>query len=131
MENSRVVFICAPYDAKDKADHVQEMERVAHFRNVIERMYHYKTFAPGSYITGPSKEAKDFRVEVEDIILKNCNAVFVCGSIVTAGMQVQIAKAKGMNIPIYRMTEGDKGVLITLYEEKEKQNDKSICKICF
>lgn len=131
MENSRVVFICAPYDAKDKADHVQEMERVAHFRNVIERMYHYKTFAPGSYITGPSKEAKDFRVEVEDIILKNCNAVFVCGSIVTAGMQVQIAKARVLNIPIYRMTEGDKGVLITLYEEKEMQNDKSICKICF
>ena len=131
MENSRVVFICAPYDAKDKADHVQEMERVAHFRNVIERMYHYKTFAPGSYITGPSKEAKDFRVEVEDIILKNCNAVFVCGSIVTAGMQVQIAKARVLNIPIYRMTEGDKDVLITLYEEKEMQNDKSICKICF
>lgn len=131
MENSKVVFICAPYDAKKQADHVHEMERVAHFRNVIERMYHYKTFAPGSYITGPSKEAKDFRVEVEDIILKNCNAVFVCGSMVTAGMQVQIAKARVLNIPIYRMTEGDKGVLITLYEEKEKQNDKSICKICF
>ena len=131
MTNSKVVFICAPYDAKDRADHVQEMERVAHFRNVVEGLYHYKTFAPGSYITGPEKEARDFRVEVEDIILKNCNAVFVCGSVVTAGMQVQIAKARVLNIPIYRMTEGDKGVLITLYEEKEKQNEMSICKTHF
>ena len=70
MKNSKVVFICAPYDAKDRADHVQEMERVAHFRNVVEGLYHYKTFAPGSYITGPEKEARDFRVEVEDIIQK-------------------------------------------------------------
>ena len=131
MKNSQVVFICAPYDATDRADHVQEMERVAHFRNVVEGLYHYKTFTPGSYITGPEKEARDFRVEVEDIILKNCNAVFVCGSVVTAGMQVQIAKARVLNIPIYRMTEGDKGVLITLYEEKEKQNEMSICKTHF
>ena len=126
MKNSKVVFICAPYDAKDRADHVLEMERVAHFRNVVEGLYHYK-----SYITGPEKEARDFRVEVEDIILKNCNAVFVCGSMVTTGMQVQIAKARVLNIPIYRMTEGDKGVLITLYEEKEKQNEMSICKTHF
>ena len=100
MKNSKVVFICAPYDAKDRADHVLEMERVAHFRNVVEGLYHYKTFAPGSYITGPEKEARDFRVEVEDIILKNCNAQFVCGSMVTTGMQVQIAKARVLNIPI-------------------------------
>ena len=72
MENRKVVFICAPYDEKDPAAHAKEIALVAHFRALVEKMYHYKTFAPGSYITGPSKEAKEIRVEIEDAILKNC-----------------------------------------------------------
>ena len=71
MENRKVVFICAPYDEKDPAAHAKEIALVAHFRALVEKMYHYKTFAPGSYITGPSKEAKEIRVEIEDAILKN------------------------------------------------------------
>lgn len=121
MENRKVVFICAPYDAKDSIAHDKEIALVAHFRALIEKMYHYKTFAPGSYQTGPSKEAKDFRVEIEDVILKNCNAMFVCGREVTGGMQVQIAKAKVLNLPIYRVLEGKVGVIITMYAEKETE----------
>lgn len=94
---------------------------VSHFRALIEDMYHYKTYAPGSYLTGPSKEAKDFRLEIEDVILKNCHAMFVCGREVTGGMQVQITKAKVLNIPIYRVVEGKKGVIITMYVEQEKK----------
>lgn len=68
-----------------------------------------------------AKEAKDFRVEIEDVILKNCHAMFVCGREVTGGMQVQITKAKVLNIPIYRVVEGKKGVIITMYVEQEKK----------
>lgn len=114
MEKRKVVFICAPYDAKDSITHAKEIALVSH-------MYHYKTYAPGSYLTGPSKEAKDFRVEIEDVILKNCHAMFVCGREVTGGMQVQITKAKVLNIPIYRVVEGKKGVIITMYVEQEKK----------
>lgn len=120
MENRKVVFICAPYDAKDSIAHAKEIALVSHFRTLIEDMYHYKTYAPGSYLTGSSKEAKDFRVEIEDVILKNCHAMFVCGREVTGGMQVQITKAKVLNIPIYRVVEGKKGVIITMYVEQEK-----------
>ena len=105
MENRKVVFICAPYDAKDSIAHAKEIALVSHFRTLIEDMYHYKTYAPGSYLTGSSKEAKDFRVERE----------------VTGGMQVQITKAKVLNIPIYRVVEGKKGVIITMYVEQEKK----------
>ena len=115
MEKRKVVFICAPYDAKDSITHAKEIALVSHFRALIEDMYHYKTYAPGSYLTGPSKDAKDFRVEIEDVILKNCHAMFVCGREVTGGMQVQITKAKVLNIPIYRVVEGKKGVIITMY----------------
>ena len=121
MENRKVVFICAPYDAKDSIAHAKEIALVSHFRTLIEDMYHYKTYAPGSYLTGSSKEAKDFRVEIEDVILKNCHAMFVCGREVTGGMQVQITKAKVLNIPIYRVVEGKKGVIITMYVEQEKK----------
>ena len=61
------------------------------------------------------------RVEIEDVILKNCYAMFVCGDGVTDGMQVQITKAKVLNIPIYRVVEGKKGVIITMYVEQEKK----------
>ena len=71
MEKRKVVFICAPYDAKDSITHAKEIALVSHFRTLIEDMYHYKTYAPGSYLTGSSKEAKDFRVEIEDVIFKN------------------------------------------------------------
>ena len=121
MENRKVVFICAPYDEKDPAAHAKEIALVAHFRALVEKMYHYKTFAPGSYITGPSKEAKEIRVEIEDAILKNCYAMFVCGDGGTDGMQVQITKAKVLNVPIYRVVEGKKGVIITMYVEQEKK----------
>ena len=121
MENRKVVFICAPYDAKDSIAHAKEIALVSHFRTLIEDMYHYKTYAPGSYLTGSSKEAKDFRVEIEDVILKNCHAMFVCGREVTGGMQVQITKAKVLNIPIYRVVEVKKGVIITMYVEQEKK----------
>ena len=94
MENRKVVFICAPYDAKDSIAHAKEIALVSHFRALIEDMYHYKTYAPGSYLTGSSKEAKDFRVEIEDVILKNCHAMFVCGREVTGGMQVQITNTR-------------------------------------
>ena len=114
MENRKVVFICAPYDAKDSIAHAKEIALVSHFRALIEDMYHYKTYAPGSYLTGPSKEAKDFRLEIEDVILKNCHAMFVCGREVTGGMQV-------LNLPIYRVVEGKKGVIITMYVEQEKK----------
>ena len=73
MENRKVVFICAPYDAKDSIAHAKEIALVSHFRALIEDMYHYKTYAPGSYLTGPSKEAKDFRLEIdprEDLVQK-------------------------------------------------------------
>ena len=63
----------------------------------------------------------DFRVEIEDVILKNCHAMFVCGREVTGGMLVQITKAKVLNIPIYRVVEGKKGVIITMYVEQEKK----------
>ena len=121
MEKRKVVFICAPYDSKDSITHAKEIVLVSHFRALIEDMYHYKTYAPGSYLTGPSKEAKDFRVEIEDVILKNCHAMFVCGGEVTGGMQLQITKAKVLNIPIYRVVEGKKGVIITMYVEQEKK----------
>ena len=95
-------------------------QRKSHLYRIFG-LYHYKTYAPGSYLTGPSKEAKDFRVEIEDVILKNCHAMFVCGREVTGGMQVQITKAKVLNIPIYRVVEGKKGVIITMYVEQEKK----------
>ncbi len=43
MENRKVVFICAPYDAKDSIAHAKEIALVSHFRALIEDMYHYKT----------------------------------------------------------------------------------------
>ena len=76
---------------------------------------------PEVILPGPSKEAKEIRVEIEDVILKNCYAMFVCGDGVTDGMQVQITKAKVLNIPIYRVVEGKKGVIITMYVEQEKK----------
>lgn len=46
MEKRKVVFICAPYDAKDSITHAKEIALVSHFRALIEDMYHYKTYAP-------------------------------------------------------------------------------------
>lgn len=36
MENRKVVFICAPYDAKDSIAHAKEIALVSHFRALIE-----------------------------------------------------------------------------------------------
>lgn len=41
MENRKVVFICAPYDEKDPVAHAKEINMVAHFRSLVEEMYHY------------------------------------------------------------------------------------------
>lgn len=97
MENRKVVFICAPYDAKDSIAHAKEIALVSHFRALIEDMYHYKTYAPGSYLTGPSKEAKDFRVEIEDVILKNCHTVQRMQTLSNTHMQQLYIRAREVN----------------------------------
>ena len=48
MEKRKVVFICAPYDAKDSITHAKEIARVSHFRALVEDRYHDKTYSPGS-----------------------------------------------------------------------------------
>ena len=60
MENRKVVFICAPYDAKDSIAHAKEIALVSHFRTLIEDMYHYKTYHIG--------EGTDLRIAVSEDI---------------------------------------------------------------
>ena len=58
MENRKVVFICAPYDEKDPVAHAKEINMVAHFRSLVEEMYHYKTFAPEVILPGLQKRQR-------------------------------------------------------------------------
>lgn len=116
MKKNDLVYICSPLSAPTEQEIRQNMEKAAHYANLVSRALGYRAIAPHSflpeYLDDNIPEEREAALAFGLSILRLSKGIIVCGSRISNGMRGEIEMAGELNIPAYALLEQEGGAML-------------------
>lgn len=127
IREKEMAYICSPLSAPTMDEIRVNMERARTYMQLISKVFRCRAVAPHAYLP----ELLDDRVswerklglEVGMKLLEHSQALIVCSTVISHGMQAEIERARELKIPVYTLLKEDPyvGVVQTPSIQKEAQ----------
>ena len=98
-EDKKVVFICSPY-AGDVVGNTRRAKRYARFATTKNTVPVIPHLMYPQFLDEDDPDERLLGLDMGLVLLEKCSEVWVFGDLVSAGMKVEIEKARKRNIPI-------------------------------
>lgn len=129
FDDRDLVYICSPLSALTHKEIKNNMVNASYYRWFIAVEFGGRPIAPHSflpdYLDDHIPEERQVALEFGLAVLKLCNALVVCGDVISTGMVGEIRKAATLGIKVYRLRCIDENAVLTEMEVSE--HEMQIC----
>lgn len=102
------VYVCSPLKAPTKEGIEANRVSAGEYAKLVSSMFNCRAVAPHAVLplllddNDPKEReiALDFGLKY----LATCNALVICGDVISSGMEAEIARAKLLNLPVLKLS---------------------------
>lgn len=106
------IYVCSPLRADNKPSIYRNALKAQQYMEIVRDKYNCRTFAPHAYLPylldDDNPEERDLALEFGLKLLALCDALIICGNVITKGMKGEIEKANEFGIPILCLDDKDR-----------------------
>lgn len=125
IKEDDMVYICSPRSAPTEKEIRANMERARSYMKLVSEVFGCRAMAPHAYLPELLDDRvpweRELGMSVGMRILEKCQALIVCTTTISRGMQMEIEAARRLKMPVYALLRDAPyiGVLQAPYGLKE------------